>query len=125
MSVSAQVRPGIDHLSPIGHTLLPDYFTDDHSELWDALRKRGPVVFIEDSVFMNGYCLTRADDVLAALRNPEVFSLNLALDRPEHARWRAILQPLLNYHAVKQMQSALQDRAAAVVEAVTRNVVAS
>ncbi|WP_049918926.1 cytochrome P450 [Mycobacterium simiae] len=117
--MSAQVRPGIDHLSPIGHTLLPDYFTDDHSELWDALRKRGPVVFIEDSVFMNGYCLTRADDVLAALRNPEVFSLNLALDRPEHARWRAILQPLLNYHAVKQMQSALQDRAAAVVEAVT------
>lgn len=119
MSVPAQVRPGIDHLSPIGHALLPDYFTDDHSELWDALRKRGPVVFIEDSVFMNGYCLTRADDVLAALRNPEVFPLNLALDRPEHARWRAILQPLLNYHAVKQMQPALQDRAAAVVEAVT------
>lgn len=68
---------------------------------------------------MNGYCLTRADDVLAALHNPEVFSLNLALDRPEHARWRAVLQPLLNYRAVKQMQPALQDQAAAVVEAVT------
>lgn len=119
MSVPAQPRPGLDHLSPIGDTLLPDYFTDDHSELWDALRKRGPVVFIEDSVFMNGYCLTRADDVLAALHNPEVFSLNLALDRPEHARWRAVLQPLLNYRAVKQMQPALQDQAAAVVEAVT------
>lgn len=119
MSGPAQVRPGLDHLSPIGDTLLPDYFTDDHSELWDALRKRGPVVFIEDSVFMNGYCLTRADDVLAALHNPEVFSLNLALDRPEHARWRAVLQPLLNYRAVKQMQPALQDQAAAVVEAVT------
>ncbi|ORV85913.1 hypothetical protein AWC11_18570 [Mycobacterium interjectum] len=113
----AQVRPGIDHLSPIGDKLLPDFFTDDRSELWDALRKRGPVVFIEDSVFMNGYCLTRADDVLAALRNPEVFSLN-ALDRPDHARWRAILQPLLNARAVKQMQPALQDQAAAVVEAV-------
>ncbi|WP_301150017.1 cytochrome P450 [Mycobacterium simiae] len=119
MSAPAQVRPGLDHVSPIGDTLLPDYFTDDHSELWDALRKRGPVVFIEDSVFMNGYCLTRADDVLAALHNPEVFSLNLALDRPEHARWRAVLQPLLNYRAVKQMQPALQDQAAAVVEAVT------
>lgn len=119
MSGPAQVRPGLDHLSPIGDTLLPDYFTDDHSELWDALRERGPVVFIEDSVFMNGYCLTRADDVLAALHNPEVFSLNLALDRPEHARWRAVLQPLLNYRAVKQMQPALQDQAAAVVEAVT------
>lgn len=119
MSGPAQVRPGLDHLSPIGHTLLPDYFTDDHSELWDALRKRGPVVFIEDSVFMNGYCLTRADDVLAALHNPEVFPLNLALDRPEHARWRAVLQPLLTYRAVKQMQPALQDQAAAVVEAVT------
>ncbi|OBH29219.1 hypothetical protein A5692_01990 [Mycobacterium sp. E342] len=113
----AQVRPGIDHLSPIGDTLLPDFFKEDRSELWDALRKRGPVVFIEDSVFMNGYCLTRADDVLAALRNPEVFSHN-ALDRPDHARWRAILQPLLNSRAVKQMQPALQDRAAAVVEAV-------
>lgn len=113
------MRPGIDHLSPIGDKLLPDYFTADHSELWDALRERGPVAFIEDSAFMNGYCLTRADDVLAALRSPEVFSLNLALDRPEHARWRAILQPLLNYRAVKQMQPALEDQAAAVVEAVT------
>ncbi|ORB43928.1 hypothetical protein BST39_07920 [Mycobacterium paraseoulense] len=113
----AQVRPGIDHLSPIGDKLLPDFFTEDRSELWDALRKRGPVVLIEDGVFMNGYCLTRADDVLAALRNPEVFSLN-ALDRPDHARWRAILQPLLSSRAVKEMQPALQDQAAAVVEAV-------
>ena len=118
MSVPAQVRPGIDHLSPIGDKLLPDFFTEDRSELWDALRKRGPVVFIEDSVIMNGYCLTRADDVLAALRNPEVFSLNPVLDRPAHARWRAILQPLLNSRAVKQMQPALKDQAAAVVEAV-------
>lgn len=117
MSVPAQVRPGIDHLSPIGEKLLPDFFTGDRSELWDALRKRGPVVFIEDSVYLNGYCLTRADDVLAALRNPEVFSHN-AVDRPDHARWRAILQPLLNSGAVKQMQPALQDQAAAVVEAV-------
>ncbi|BBZ69856.1 cytochrome P450 [Mycobacterium paraseoulense] len=117
MSVPAQVRPGIDHLSPIGDKLLPDFFTEDRSELWDALRKRGPVVLIEDGVFMNGYCLTRADDVLAALRNPEVFSLN-ALDRPDHARWRAILQPLLSSRAVKEMQPALQDQAAAVVEAV-------
>ncbi|WP_156748480.1 cytochrome P450 [Mycobacterium sp. E3198] len=100
-----------------GDELLPDFFTDDRSELWDALRKRGPVVFIEDSAFMNGYCLTRADDVLAALRNPEVFSLN-ALDRPDHARWRAILQPLLSSRAVKEMEPALQDQAAAVVEAV-------
>ncbi|MBV8789522.1 MAG: hypothetical protein JOZ00_22955, partial [Mycobacterium sp.] len=98
--------------------MLPDFFTEDRSELWDALRKRGPVVFIEDSVFMSGYCLTRADDVLAALRNPEVFTLNPVLDQPDHARWRAILQPLLNSHAVKQMQPALQVQAAAVVEAV-------
>lgn len=98
-------------------SLLPDFFAEDRSELWDALRKRGPVVFIEDSAFMNGYCLTRADDVLAALRNPEVFSHN-ALDRPDHARWRAIVQPLLNSPAVKQMQPALQEQAAAVVEAV-------
>lgn len=117
MSASGQVRPGIDHPSPIGGKLLPDFFAADRSELWDALRKRGPVVFIEDSAFMNGYCLTRADDVLAALRNPEVFSHN-ALDRPDHARWRAILQPLLSSPAVKQMQPALRDQAAAVVEAV-------
>lgn len=92
--------------------------TEDRSELWDALRKRGPVVFVEDSVFLNGYCLTRAEDVLAALRNSEIFPLNAVLDRPDHARWRAILQPLLNSRAVKQMQPALQDQAAAVVEVV-------
>ena len=98
--------------------MLPDFFTEDRSELWDALRKRGPVVLIEDSVFMNGYCLTRAEDVLAALRDPEVFSLNPVLDRPAHARWRAVLEPLLNSRAGKQMQPALKDQAAAVVEAV-------
>ena len=44
---------------------------------WKTLRDAGPVVF------MNGfYYLTRREDVLAALRNPKVFSSRLALQPP-------------------------------------------
>ena len=44
---------------------------------WKVLRDAGPVVF------MNGYYyLTRREDVLAALRSPNVFSARLALQPP-------------------------------------------
>ena len=58
-----------------------DYFTlpmaADRGVGWKVLRDAGPVVF------MNGYYyLTRREDVLAALRSPDVFSARLALQPP-------------------------------------------
>lgn len=97
---------------------------------WDALRGLGPVVE-KDGV----YHLTRRDDVLAALRNPEVFSsarrlrrwgfdvidwprIPTGLDPPEHTRYRKILQPFFSHTAVKELEPTLAEYARALVDAV-------
>jgi hypothetical protein len=90
---------------------------------WKTLRDAGPVVF------MNGfYYLTRREDVLAALRNPKVFSSRLALqppgylpvvplafDPPEHTRYRKILQPYFSPHALSKSRPVLERHAAEMI----------
>jgi len=90
---------------------------------WKTLREAGPVVF------MNGfYYLTRREDVLAALRNPKVFSSRLALqppgylpvvplafDPPEHTRYRKILQPYFSPHALSKSRPVLERHAAEMI----------
>ena len=64
------------HLPRLEFSTLP--LGADRGLGWKTLRDAGPVVF------MNGwYYLTRREDVLPALRNPEVFSSRLALQPPE------------------------------------------
>jgi len=94
---------------------------------WKVLRDAGPVVF------MNGYYyLTRREDVLAALRNPKVFSSRLALqppgspipvvplafDPPEHTRYRKILQPYFSPHGLSKSRPVLQRHAADMIDAI-------
>lgn len=81
---------GTFHLPRLDFATLP--MSVDRGLGWKTLRDAGPVVF------MNGhYYLTRREDVLAALRNPKVFSstvlqppghplpvLPLAFDPPQH-----------------------------------------
>ena len=63
------------HLPRLEYSALP--MTADRGAGWKVLRDAGPVVF------MNGYYyLTRREDVLAALRSPNVFSARLALQPP-------------------------------------------
>jgi cytochrome P450 len=91
---------------------------------WKTLRDAGPVVF------MNGhYYVTRREDVLAALRNPKVFSSRLALqppgsplpvvplafDPPEHTRYRKILQPYFSPHGLSKSRPVLQRHAAEMI----------
>ena len=93
---------------------------------WAALRDVGPVVF------MNGwYYLTRRDDVLAALRDPGVFSskrafdllasplplVPVAFDPPEHTRFRKILQPFFSPHTLSALLPSLQNQAVDIIEA--------
>ncbi len=93
---------------------------------WAALRDVGPVVF------MNGwYYLTRRDDVLAALRDPGVFSskrafdllasplplVPVAFDPPEHTRFRKILQPFFSPHTLSELLPSLQTQAVEIIEA--------
>jgi cytochrome P450 len=112
------------HLPRREYTTLP--MTADRAVGWKVLRDAGPVVF------MNGhYYITRRDDVLAALRNPNVFSSRLALqppgspipvvplafDPPEHTRYRRILQPYFSPHGLSKSRPVLHRHAADMIDA--------
>ncbi len=113
------------HLPRLEYSALP--MAADRGVGWKVLRDAGPVVF------MNGfYYLTRREDVLAALRNPEVFSSRLALqppdsplpvvplafDPPEHTRYRKILQPYFSPHALSKSLPVLRRHAADMIGAI-------
>jgi cytochrome P450 len=113
------------------HLPRRDYYTlpmaTDRGVGWKTLRDAGPVVF------MNGYYyITRREDVLAALRNPKVFSSRLALqppgspipvlplafDPPEHTRYRKILQPYFSPHGLSKSRPVLVRHAADMIDAI-------
>jgi cytochrome P450 len=113
------------HLPRLEYTSLPMAF--DRGAGWKVLRDAGPVVF------MNGYYyLTRREDVLAALRSPNVFSARLALqppgspipviplgfDPPEHTRYRRILQPFFSPHGLSKSRPVLVRHAADMIDAI-------
>lgn len=93
---------------------------------WSALRDMGRVVFIH-----GWYHLTHREDVLHALRTPEVYSsrkafdmlgsplplVPISFDPPEHTRFRKILQPFFSPHTLSQMLPSLQQQAGAMVDA--------
>jgi cytochrome P450 len=124
MSSLGQSQPGTFHLPRLEYTKLP--MSADRGVGWKTLRDAGPVVF------MNGhYYLTRREDVLAALRNPKVFSSRLALqppgyplpvvplafDPPEHTRYRKILQPYFSPQGLSKSRPVLQRHAAEMIAA--------
>ena len=91
----------------------------------DTLRDIGPVVLI------NGwYHLTRREDVLHALRTPEVYSskkafdmlgsplplVPIAIDPPDHTRFRKILQPFFSPNALSGMLGSLQRQAIEIID---------
>jgi cytochrome P450 len=97
----------------------------DRKDGWDALREMGPVVL------MNGwYYLTRREDVLHALRTPEIYSskkafdmlgsplplVPISFDPPEHTRFRKILQPFFSPHTLSAMLPTLQEQAVGMID---------
>ena len=113
------------HLPRLDYFALP--LAADRGVGWKVLRDAGPVVF------MNGYYyLTRREDVLAALRSPNVFSARLALqppgspipviplgfDPPEHTRYRKILQPFFSPHGLSKSRPVLVRHAADMIDAI-------
>lgn len=124
MSTLGDGQPGAFHLPRLDYYSLP--MGADRGVGWKTLRDAGPVVF------MNGfYYITRREDVLAALRNPKVFSSRLALqppgyplpvvplafDPPEHTRYRKILQPYFSPHALSKSRPVLERHAAEMIAA--------
>jgi cytochrome P450 len=120
---TSQGRAGAFYLPRLEYSELP--LAADRGVGWKKLRDAGPVVF------MNGYYyLTRREDVLAALRNPQVFSsrvlqppghplpvIPLAFDPPEHTRYRRILQPYFSPHALSKSRPVLERHAADMIAA--------
>jgi cytochrome P450 len=117
-------RPGTFHLPRLEHSTLP--MAGDRGVGWKTLRDAGPVVF------MNGaYYLTRREDVLAALCEPNLFSAQLALqppgspvpvlpsafDPPEHTRYRKILQPYFSPHVLSKSRPVLERHAVEMIAA--------
>ncbi len=124
MSTLGESRPGPFHLPRLEYSSLP--MAEDRGVGWKTLRDAGPVVF------MNGhYYLTRREDVLAALHEPELFSARLALqppgnplpvvplafDPPEHTRYRKILEPHFGAEALNESRPVLERHAAAMIAA--------
>jgi cytochrome P450 len=95
---------------------------------WAALRDAGPVVLSD-----GWYTLTRREDVLAALRNPMVFSskkafevvgsplplVPAAFDPPDHTRFRRILHPFFGPGALARILPSIQGQAIEIVDAVS------
>lgn len=92
---------------------------------WKALRDTGRVVFVD-----GWFYLSHRDDVLAALRKPELFSskkafdvlgsplplVPISFDPPEHTRFRKMLQPFFSPHTLAEMLPALQKQAIDIID---------
>ncbi|OBF21116.1 cytochrome [Mycobacterium kubicae] len=125
MSTSGGGEAGAFYLPRLEYSSLP--LAEDRGVGWKTLRDAGPVVF------MNGYYyLTRREDVLAALRNPKIFSsrvlqppgnplpvVPLAFDPPEHTRYRKILQPYFSPLALNTSRPVLERHAADMIGALS------
>ncbi|VEG57696.1 cytochrome P450 [Mycolicibacterium aurum] len=114
--------PGLPH---VPYSDLP--MAHDRGEGWAALRALGPVLHGD-----GWYYLTRREDVLAALRSPEIFSSRIAyddmispvplvplgFDPPEHTRFRRILHPFFSLQTLSALLPSLQAQAVEIVEAI-------
>jgi cytochrome P450 len=121
VTVEREIR-GVPHIE---YADLP--MATDRAAGWATLRDAGAVVLGDGA-----YYLTRREDVLAALRNPEIYSsksafdilgsplplVPLAFDPPEHTRFRKILQPFFSPHALGVMLPSLRAQAIEMIEAI-------
>lgn len=117
-----------DTLSGLPHAIYDDLpMARDRGLGWATLRDLGPVVRGDD-----WYYLTRREDVLAALRNPEVFSSGIAyddmispvplvplgFDPPEHTRYRRILHQFFSPQTLAALLPSLQAQAIGIVDGI-------
>jgi cytochrome P450 len=123
MTSVPQSQISISDVPEVDYSSLP--MAVDRGAGWSVLRDLGPVVLT------NGwYYVTRREDVLSALRTPEIFSSRKAFDQlgsplplvpisfdpPEHTRFRKILQPFFSPNTLNAMMSDLQNQAAQIID---------
>lgn len=124
MATELDRHPVIGGVPELEWATLP--MATDRGDGWKVLRDAGPVVSMD-----GWYYLTRREEVLAALRDPELFSskkafdelgsplplVPIAFDPPEHTRFRKILQPFFSPHTLNDMLPSLQRQAIDIVDA--------
>jgi cytochrome P450 len=124
MATDQDRHPIIGGVPELDWATLP--MATDRGDGWKVLRDAGPVVSMD-----GWYYLTRREEVLAALRDPELFSskkafdelgsplplVPIAFDPPEHTRFRKILQPFFSPHTLNDMLPSLQRQAMDIVDA--------
>src|ERR1700734_3763012 len=113
---------------PLHHKESP-FFAADRAAYWHQLRELGPVVKIDTGdPTLHGYYLTRRDDVLAALLDPQTFAsppktfaINLfgaplrqvplsCGTAAEHSRFARVLHPLFSPRALAPFAPELRAR---------------
>ena len=112
------------------HVLYEDLpMAADRGAGWAKLRALGPVLQGD-----GWYYITNREDVLAALRNPEVFSstrafddmvsqvplVPLAFDPPEHTRYRRILHPFFSPQVLGTILPSLQAQASEIIAEIAK-----
>ena len=114
--------PDSQHLPQISYADMR--MSSDRGAGWAEVRGAGPVLYGDD-----WYYLTRREDVIAALRNPDVFSSHrafdgmispvplvpLAFDPPEHTRYRRILHPFFSPQTLASILPSLQAQAVDII----------
>lgn len=113
-------------LTNLPHVLYEDLpMVRDRGAGWATLRGLGPVLYGE-----GWFYLTRREDVLAALRDPEAFSsrtdyddmispvplVPLGFDPPEHTRYRRILHPYFSPQTLNSLLPSLQSQVIDIID---------
>jgi cytochrome P450 len=117
---------------PLTEQLLEGAFpADDPYPLYARLRAEAPVAWCDDPGF---WAVSRMADVLAVATDPATFCSSegvllmeigttydtpptmMHTDPPEHTAYRALVSPPFRKRVVEQMQTAVRDRAVALVE---------
>ncbi|MDQ2637595.1 MAG: cytochrome P450 [Actinomycetota bacterium] len=97
----------------------------DRGAGWSKLRDLGPVLYGE-----GWYYFTRREDVLAALRDPQIYSsrtdyddmispvplVPLGFDPPEHTRYRRILHPYFSLQTLNKLLPSLQAQVIDIID---------
>lgn len=101
----------------------------DRGAGWEVMRNAGPVVEID-----GWFYLTQRQEVLFALRNPELFSsqkiydnlgsplplIPLGIDPPAHTRYRHLLQPFFSPKSLSTLLPSLQRQAVDLMDRATQ-----
>lgn len=118
----------LDSLPIVRYEDLP--MARDRGAGWDRLRELGPVLSGGDG----WYYFTRRDDILAALRDPAVYSsrtsyddmispvplVPLGFDPPEHTRYRRILHQYFSPATLAALLPSLQAQAIDMIDPIAR-----